>query len=168
MQRLETDDNQCAATPRFARGPIFASVVIAIPVFISVGLLATSNNGLKPHREVIDIHKYPWSSVGKINATGYSSGHLCTGAVIGPNLFLTAAHCLYNIPSARFMSANSIHILIGYEKGEYRAHRVASGTQSLQLWIHRRLLIGEIPKRSGSQLATIGPLFTLTNRSPRM
>ncbi len=126
MQRLETDDSQCAASPRFARGPIFASVVIAIPVFISVGLLATSNNGLKPHREVIDIHKYPWSSVGKINATGYSSGQLCTGAVIGPNLFLTAAHCLYNIPSARFMSANSIHILIGYEKGEYRAHRVAS------------------------------------------
>ena len=36
------------------------------------------------------------------------------------------AHCLYNTRTARFMSASSIHILIGYEKGEYRAHRVAS------------------------------------------
>ena len=126
MRRFGTNVNRLTASPRFGRGAIFASVVIAIPALISVGLLATSNIDLKLHREIVDIHKFPWSSIGRISVMGYSSGQLCTGAVIGPNLFLTAAHCLYNTRTARFMSASSIHILIGYEKGEYRAHSVAS------------------------------------------
>jgi hypothetical protein len=126
VRRFGTNDNQLTASLRFGHGAIFTSVVIAIPALISAGLLATSNIDLKPHREIIDIHKYPWPSIGKISVMGYSSGQLCTGAVIGPNLFLTAAHCLYNIRTARFMSASLIHILIDYENGEYRANRVAS------------------------------------------
>ena len=55
-------------------------------------------------------------------------GPFCTGAVIGPNQFLTAAHCLYDKPMARLLPAGSIHILVGYEKGEYRAHRVHTFT----------------------------------------
>jgi protease YdgD len=76
----------------------------------------------KPHREIVDVHQFPWSSIGKVG----SGGLVCTGSVIGPNQFLTAAHCLYNIAAARFMSAGSINILLGYEKGGYRVHRVAS------------------------------------------
>jgi protease YdgD len=53
-------------------------------------------------------------------------GPFCTGAVIGPHQFLTAAHCLYDKPTGRLLPAGSIHILVGYEKGEYRAHRVGS------------------------------------------
>ncbi len=80
----------------------------------------------QPQRETVDIQKYPWSSVGKIGAAGYSSGEQCTGAVIGPNQFLTAAHCLYNRSTRTFMQPGSLHILLGYEKGEYRVHRVGS------------------------------------------
>jgi protease YdgD len=76
----------------------------------------------KRHREIVDMRRFPWSSIGKVG----SGGQLCTGSVIGPNQFLTAAHCLYKIATARFMSAGSINILLGYEKGEYRVHRVAS------------------------------------------
>jgi protease YdgD len=46
--------------------------------------------------------------------------------VIGPSQFLTAAHCLYNKRAARFVSAESIHILLGYAKGDYRVHRISS------------------------------------------
>jgi hypothetical protein len=74
MRRFGTNDTQLTASPRFGRGAIFASVVIAIPALISAGLLATSNIDLKPHREIVDIHKYPWSSIGKISVMGYSSG----------------------------------------------------------------------------------------------
>ncbi|MGA8889388.1 MAG: trypsin-like serine protease [Pseudolabrys sp.] len=98
----------------FTRSAIFASVLIAVPV-ITIGIGLT-----KPHGQIVDSQKYPWSSMGKIGGIG----GFCTGAVIGPNQFLTAAHCLYD--KTRFLSAGSIHILVGYEKGEYRAHRVAS------------------------------------------
>src|SRR5262249_7139572 len=40
--------------------------------------------------------------------------------------FLTAAHCLYNKAAGRFVSAESVHLLLGYTKGEYRVRRLAS------------------------------------------
>ena len=103
-----------AVPASFTRSAIFASVLIAVPV-LTIGIGLT-----KPHGEIVDSQKYPWSSIGKIGGIG----GFCTGAVIGPNQFLTAAHCLYD--KAGFLSAGSIHILVGYDKGEYRAHRVAS------------------------------------------
>lgn len=100
-------------------------IVIAVPLLISTGMVLTSYVSSDRHREIVDINTYPWSSIGKISAIGYSSGQLCTGVVIGSNQLLTAAHCLYNKPTARFMQAKSIHVLLGYVRGDYRAHRVA-------------------------------------------
>lgn len=74
------------------------------------------------HREIVDINQFPWSSIGKVGG----AGQLCTGAVVGPNQFLTAAHCLYMLRTSRFLSAQSTNILLGYEKGDYRVRRVAS------------------------------------------
>jgi len=44
----------------------------------------------------------------------------------GANQFLTAAHCVYNKAAGRFVSAESVHFLLGYARGDYRVHRVAS------------------------------------------
>jgi V8-like Glu-specific endopeptidase len=74
------------------------------------------------HREEVDMHQFPWSSIGKVG----DAGQQCTGAVIGPKEFLTAAHCLYLFRTGRFLAAQSINILLGYEKGDYRVRRVAS------------------------------------------
>jgi len=74
------------------------------------------------HREEVDMHQFPWSSIGKVG----DAGQQCTGAVIGPKEFLTAAHCLYMRRTGRFLAAQSINILLGYEKGDYRLRRVAS------------------------------------------
>jgi len=99
-----------------AREAILASVlVIAVSAFISASTLV-------PHREIVDANTYPWSSIGKVNA----KRDLCTGVVVGSNQFLTAAHCVYNKAAGRFVSAELIHFLLGYAKGEYRVHRVAS------------------------------------------
>jgi protease YdgD len=107
---------QRAARASFARKATLASVlVIAAPPFISVNVLA-------PHREIVDANTYPWSSIGKVGAKGGS----CTGVVVGSNQFLTAAHCLYNKAAGRFVSAESVHFLLGYTKGEYRVRRLAS------------------------------------------
>ncbi|MGA8937516.1 MAG: hypothetical protein WB522_24940, partial [Pseudolabrys sp.] len=48
----------------FTRSAIFASVLIAVPV-ITIGIGLT-----KPHGEIVDIQKYPWSSMGKIVGMG--------------------------------------------------------------------------------------------------
>jgi protease YdgD len=72
----------------------------------------------------VDADTFPWSSVGKIYNSARSS---CTGSVIAPSKVLTAAHCLFNRATNRFLQAESIHFLLGYKKGEYRYHaRVAS------------------------------------------
>ena len=105
-----------AALASFARKVTLASVlVIAVPPFISVNVLAS-------HREIVDTNTYPWSSIGKVGARLGS----CTGVVVGSNHFLTAAHCLYNKAAGRFVSAESVHLLLGYAKGEYRVRRLAS------------------------------------------
>ena len=78
-----------------------------------------------PHREIVDANTYPWSSIGKLGAKVDRLGS-CTGVVVGSNQVLTAAHCLYNKAAGRFVSAESVHFLLGYTKGEYRVRRLAS------------------------------------------
>src|SRR6476660_1253337 len=72
----------------------------------------------------VDANVFPWSSVGKIYNSARSS---CTGSVIAPDKVLTAAHCLFNRATVRFLQPDALHFLLGYKGGEYRSHaRVAS------------------------------------------
>ena len=76
------------------------------------------------HREAVDEQRYPWSSIGKLyNETGGS----CSGVVISRDKILTAAHCLFNYRTRRFIPAAALHFLVGYRTGRYSAHaRIAS------------------------------------------
>lgn len=123
---VEFAEGQRAAARRFTRGAIFASLVIAVPAFTYVSIQLLDDMGSEPHREIVDITAYPWSSIGKVGTVGFGTAQLCTAAVIGSNHFLTAAHCLYNVHERRFRPPASVHFLLGYAKGEYRVHRVAS------------------------------------------
>jgi V8-like Glu-specific endopeptidase len=118
---VEFGDGRRAGTARLTRGAIFASLLIAVPVatYISV-------QGPEPHREIVDINAYPWSSIGKVATAGFGTAQNCTGAVIGSNHFLTSAHCLYSVAGKHFRPPASINIFLGYSRGDYRVHRVAS------------------------------------------
>ena len=78
--------------------------------------------------EIVDVDIYPWSSIGKVNFAGFDEQQSCTGSVIGPKQLLTAAHCLYHAksPAHQLLSAGAIHILLGFNRGEYRTHRVGA------------------------------------------
>ncbi len=64
-----------------------------------------------------------WQGVGRINMEGAG---FCTGALIAPDLVLTAAHCMYFKRTGRPIPANKIHFLAGWRKGWAAAHRKAS------------------------------------------
>jgi protease YdgD len=71
----------------------------------------------------VDQNTFPWSSVGKIYNGSRSS---CTGSVIASDKVLTAAHCLFSHETSRFLSADSLHFLLGYRGGEYPSHSVGT------------------------------------------
>lgn len=78
--------------------------------------------GAHDHRVVVDAHKWPFRALGRVQT---ELGRRCTGALVGPRLVLTAAHCLF-LPRVRhFIDPGSVHFLLGYERGRFSAHSVA-------------------------------------------
>ena len=71
------------------------------------------------HHVTVDASAFPWSSVAKLFN---SVGGACTGSVIGRDRILTAAHCLYNFRTRRFLPPDAIHALLGYARGDYSTH----------------------------------------------
>lgn len=88
---------------------------------VGISMLTAADSAVRAefHHEAVDEQRYPYSSIGKLyNETGAS----CSGVVISRDTILTAAHCLYNYRTRRFIAASSLHFLVGYRTGRYSAH----------------------------------------------
>ena len=61
-----------------------------------------------------------WQAVGRLNlgARGF-----CTGALIAPDLVLTAAHCLYDKDTGARIDDRDIEFLAGWRNGRAEAYR---------------------------------------------
>lgn len=93
-----------------------ADVVAAAPTLPGIGV--------EDRRTVVDPTLPPWDAIAKIQT---NIGSRCTGVLVAPDKVLTAAHCLYNRRTRALLQAGSLHVLFGYERGDYRWHvRVAS------------------------------------------
>lgn len=91
---------------------------------------------MRPDLSSVDIGQSPWSAVGRINNSAYGR---CSAILVRPDIALTAAHCLYNIASKRFLQPASIHILFGFSKGQYGFH-----TTVAEITIPKEYVPGEV------------------------
>ncbi|MFT7592812.1 MAG: protease YdgD [Paracoccaceae bacterium] len=61
-----------------------------------------------------------WEAVGRLDINGMG---FCTGALIAPNLVLTAAHCLFDKSSMARIDNSRIEFLAGWRNGRASAYR---------------------------------------------
>ncbi|MCE0505434.1 MULTISPECIES: trypsin-like serine peptidase [unclassified Roseivivax] len=61
-----------------------------------------------------------WDSVGRLEISGKT---FCTGALIAPDLVLTAAHCLYDRASGAPVAVEEVQFLAGWRNGRAAAYR---------------------------------------------
>ncbi|MBV9968286.1 MAG: trypsin-like serine protease [Alphaproteobacteria bacterium] len=74
-------------------------------------------------RVIVDPGEPPWNAIAKIQT---NVGGRCTGVLIAPTIVLTAAHCLYNRLTHALLQPVSLHVLLGYQRGAYRWHRLVT------------------------------------------
>ena len=95
-------------------------------------------------------------NAGAIGRVHPGSGRYCTGTLVARKTVVTAAHCLVDPRSKRWIRAESLHFLGGYRIGQYDYHaRVASYTASPAY----------NPKEPQRSLAADWAMLTLTDTS---
>jgi len=103
-----------------------ANVVAGCAVLLAMHAAVAAERPLLPRigpqerRIAVDPTQPPWDAIAKVQT---NIGTRCTGALIAPAVVLTAAHCLYNHRTRIMLQVGSLHVLIGYNRGDYRWHR---------------------------------------------
>lgn len=92
------------------------SLLVFMASFASAGF-ADQSTGLR--KMLTGDDSRGWEAVGRLNIAGKN---MCTGALIAPDLVLTAAHCVYDKVSKRQVDATKIEFLAGWRGGRASAY----------------------------------------------
>ena len=100
---------------------LFLTLLIGI-FSIGTSALAEQNRvsvSQLPQGKIVEATTYPWVVIGKLNN---GVGGSCTAFMVSPKYALTAAHCLFFRKTGRYLPAESIHLILGYENQHFRRH----------------------------------------------
>jgi protease YdgD len=108
---------------RFANGIVLSLVgaLLATQLACAAELPLLPGIGVADRRVAVDPSQPPWNAIAKVQT---NIGTHCSGVLIAPGTVLTAAHCLYNRRTRALLQAGSLHVLLGYNRGDYRWHRL--------------------------------------------
>ncbi len=95
---------------------VLLSVLVFLAGFASVGY-SEEHSGLRAM--ITGDDSRGWEAVGRLNIAGSS---MCTGALIAPDLVLTAAHCMFDKDSRKQVDATKIEFLAGWRGGRASAY----------------------------------------------
>ena len=66
------------------------------------------------------------AAIGRVNVAGYRHRRQCTATLVTPTVALTAKHCLRSFTSPDLTAPNSVHLLLGYNRGAWKEHHRVS------------------------------------------
>ena len=103
---------------------MLAAAGLAVLIGLATPMPAFSAEGLpgiigKDDRAPERSRSLPWSAIGRVNR---ETGGFCTGVLIGPRTALTAAHCLWNRRTNRWLPADALHFVAGWRGGPHLGH----------------------------------------------
>lgn len=95
---------------------------LSLLILLAGGLLGCMG-AFADERRPVSPEDREWRAVGRINQ---GNGAFCTGALIAPDLVVTAAHCLYHPRTGRRLPPQVVHFVAGWALGEAVAHRLGA------------------------------------------
>ena len=105
-------------------GPAFIRSFVVLVIILLAGLPVRAEQrhvemSPPPQDPVVAANDYPWSAVGKLNNGVFGS---CSAVLISRQYALTAAHCLVFGRTRKFLPAQALHVVFGFENGQFRDH----------------------------------------------
>ena len=100
-----------------------------------------------------------WEAVGRLDINGRG---FCTGALIAPNLVLTAAHCMFDKGTGERMEPETIEFLAGWRNGRASAYRYVRRAVVHPDYVHQSEITSERVRNDVALLELQHPIRNTT------